>query len=519
MKKILLLFVFIFSQVQAQNLEWEKTDMANALGRATTTDSQGNVITVASGPLNTNSDGIYLRKYAPDGTLLWSTTEPAVQITSSGVLEQSRPVAITTDSQDDIVITGFRFNTNSTSCPLPPCVVPISNKIWKFESSGNLIFNETFDDHGQANDVFTDSNDDIYINGTGLITDTDGDTGFGTILIKVSATGSTVFTDVQDIVGSGNSIDQGVLGFGDNLVTVFNATTFDNKLTAWDQSGNFLWSVDLSSDIDQCKAVVINPATNNTFILSQSFPPNPIITKVDQNGNILFHQSYFFGEQAVPNGLQLLSGNRLAFAATTWSDLGSNSTLYAKVVSTTDGSDVFNASYTLDQNLSRVQDMDHRPNSDSFYIGVNSTTNGGAPASGTLHAYNYLTNDEWHVTYAASNDVRSVAAGTNNAVYLMTQNEWNLAKYNSGLTVGMTERSESSVRVFPNPAEQLLVVQFDHAPFSMISATVYDLLGVRVMSTRMTNERLDISTLPPGIYLLKVDDLKGRQAHAQFVKH
>ena len=127
-----------------------------------------------------------------------------------------------------------------------------------------------------------------------------------------------------------------------------------------------------------------------------------------------------------------VSSDKLAFAGTTWSDLGNDSTLYTKVVNTSDGSSVSDHTYTLPQNLSRIRDLETNASNGTYYIAVNSSNNGGAPASGNLHAYD-LNGNEWHADNLSSS-VRSVAIGQGSEVYVMTDNVWDLYQFNTTLS-------------------------------------------------------------------------------------
>lgn len=518
MKYFTLLFSLLsFSLITAQSINWEKLNIDNALGKATTVDSQGNVITVGAGPMNTNSAGVFMKKYDVNGNLLFESFEPAIQEQASGVLEQARPIEVITDSQDNIIIVGFRFHTDNTICPYPPCIVTRSNKIWKFSPTGQLIFNKTLDDHGRGAFVGIDSNDNIFVNGTGLITDTNNDTEFGTILIKLAPDGTTLFTDVQDVVGTGNSIEMGVMDMGNNFIAVANVTTFDTKLTAWDNSGNLHWTVTLDNSIDVLKDIIVDASTNETYILADSFPPNPIVTKVDSNGNIVYTQNYSLGEQVLSNGLKQINSNQLVFASTSWSDLGNDSTLYTNVINTSDGSVAQNTTYTLAQNLSRVRDLEVHPSNGSYYVGINSTTNGGVPASGTLHAYNINSNNEWHTTYNASNDIRALAVSANNEVYLMTDNQWNLAQFST--TLSQDDFQTENIKLYPNPVQLVLFISSNHNA-ELKNIQIYDVFGKMIWNTNKVENlsSINFSEYQSGVYFVKLNTMHGQTQTRKIIK-
>ena len=62
--------------------------------------------------------------------------------------------------------------------------------------------------------------------------------------------------------------------------------------------------------------------------------------------------------------------------------------------------------------------------------------------------------------------------------------------------------SNSSVIVFPNPANSYIKIKSDN---EIVSAEIYDLTGKTVLRT--TDDSIDVSALPDGFYLLKVNTL------------
>lgn len=77
--------------------------------------------------------------------------------------------------------------------------------------------------------------------------------------------------------------------------------------------------------------------------------------------------------------------------------------------------------------------------------------------------------------------------------------------------VASTEDSATipGLRIYPNPANQL--VRILSTAQTLLTISVFDLSGRLVQQNRVT-ESLDVSSLRPGIYLLRVSDAKGRQS-------
>jgi hypothetical protein len=76
------------------------------------------------------------------------------------------------------------------------------------------------------------------------------------------------------------------------------------------------------------------------------------------------------------------------------------------------------------------------------------------------------------------------------------------------ISAGETDAAEvMDVRLFPNPANQFLTLQFDEETTSEIPVTIFDLEGRETMSTVLpageTSSQLNISSLTSGMYLVK----------------
>lgn len=66
---------------------------------------------------------------------------------------------------------------------------------------------------------------------------------------------------------------------------------------------------------------------------------------------------------------------------------------------------------------------------------------------------------------------------------------------------------EQLVKVYPNPANDFIVVQSE----STVQIELYNINGQQVIDTRLgINERIDISELTSGIYMLKIENLKDK---------
>ncbi|MDC3337650.1 T9SS type A sorting domain-containing protein [Flavobacteriales bacterium] len=82
------------------------------------------------------------------------------------------------------------------------------------------------------------------------------------------------------------------------------------------------------------------------------------------------------------------------------------------------------------------------------------------------------------------------------------------AKFKVGEINVINEQSHQPVKLFPNPANQILYIETDRDGF----LTVYDLSGNIILEKRYTAfEKIDVSQLACGVYQLSLTDLSGEK--------
>ena len=70
-------------------------------------------------------------------------------------------------------------------------------------------------------------------------------------------------------------------------------------------------------------------------------------------------------------------------------------------------------------------------------------------------------------------------------------------------TAGIDAPSLSSIKMHPNPANGVL--KFTRATTELLNVSVYDLLGKQVMPAQTIKSELNISSLNPGMYFIRMD--------------
>lgn len=91
-----------------------------------------------------------------------------------------------------------------------------------------------------------------------------------------------------------------------------------------------------------------------------------------------------------------------------------------------------------------------------------------------------------------------------------------IAAIESGLaaSVGLQETAVKTVGVSPNPTNDVLTV----SGANWTKAVVMDLQGRTLQTVQLNAGKLDVSTLPTGMYILRLNDAAGREGMARFEK-
>ena len=80
--------------------------------------------------------------------------------------------------------------------------------------------------------------------------------------------------------------------------------------------------------------------------------------------------------------------------------------------------------------------------------------------------------------------------------------EWIFKMTKNSDTAGVEDFSSSSVKMYPNPARDVL--NFSSASKKALNVAVYDLLGKQVLRANAIQSELNISSLNPGMYLVNM---------------
>ena len=78
-------------------------------------------------------------------------------------------------------------------------------------------------------------------------------------------------------------------------------------------------------------------------------------------------------------------------------------------------------------------------------------------------------------------------------------------------SVGIAETdNDSSLRIYPNPVQNLLTIESEDANLAAEYVKIYDMLGKEVLERKLSDGKVDVSQLPPGTYILKTGAYIGK---------
>ncbi|MEO1030425.1 MAG: FG-GAP-like repeat-containing protein [Bacteroidota bacterium] len=82
--------------------------------------------------------------------------------------------------------------------------------------------------------------------------------------------------------------------------------------------------------------------------------------------------------------------------------------------------------------------------------------------------------------------------------------------------LSVADETLTNVKLYPNPVNDVLIIQTP-ADLTEKIATVFDITGKRVYNQKLTNNRLDVSSLQGGLYVLRIES-DGKSIRRKFIK-
>ncbi|MDR6967035.1 hypothetical protein J2X31_001035 [Flavobacterium arsenatis] len=84
-------------------------------------------------------------------------------------------------------------------------------------------------------------------------------------------------------------------------------------------------------------------------------------------------------------------------------------------------------------------------------------------------------------------------------------------------TLGVNPSVASKFTVYPNPTKNILNIE--SASFDIKTATVYDITGRVVLTSKVNNQTIDVHSLSTGTYILSLIDAEGKNHIQKFIKN
>jgi len=505
MKRITLIVLIIFlgQNSFSQSVEWEYVN-PNYLtqGKYITKNSQNEIISVGNGgPTTAYNEYINTQKLSPQGNVIWEES------VATGLANNYHSATwVGTDSNDNIFVVGYRFTLSGSN------QVPNAIKVLKYDSNGNLLNNTTIDgvfssgantNLGHRNKAEIDENGNLYVATTGTV---DNITS-GYVLLKFDNNTNLLWSRTKNFTNI--HLVRNMDYNNGRIVLTGKATVsdFDNRLVAWDSSGNELWSTPTTGADQTWGTDVVMDSFGNTFALVQIYDANDALNigliKYDISGNVVFVMTYPLPNQDATSGrLKMLPNGHLVISGTNWSTSGGGK-LYVAEVSTTDGAVVSDGIYTLNQSNNWVYNI-VVATSGNYYVSGMSDNNGGAPAEMFLYAFSTTSGFEWSTTYNNEGVMpMGLVLDSQENIYAVMEITYTVVKFGNGITLSVNDNFNSeSIKLYPNPVKDVLYIKSTNQVFS--NAKVFNIQGQCVLEERIV-DRLDLSQVPTGIYIVQIE--------------
>ena len=82
--------------------------------------------------------------------------------------------------------------------------------------------------------------------------------------------------------------------------------------------------------------------------------------------------------------------------------------------------------------------------------------------------------------------------------------------------LSIEDETLTDLSIYPNPADDILIIKTS-ADLREKIATVFDITGKRVYNQKLLNNRLNVSSLESGVYVLRIES-EGKSIRRKFVK-
>ncbi len=405
-------------------------------------------LSVATLTCEIDNTDIFLARYNDSGVYQW-----AFSVGGKGSSNNEIVKAVTIDSNNDILITGFTPNNSPGYIDFDPSVATATTSVGggiyiaKYNSAGNYIWSKILYTNGplaqEGRFIFTDANNNILLLGK-TMDGTDFDPSASTYYIPglVNYAVSTFYAKYNS---SGTFLWAKGISGGSNVEIT--------KASASSDLSNILCTIDCAGATTDA-----DPSPTGTYTVNTSFANyGKMIQKLDGNANL----QWAYGAKKDYN--------------TTYTD-------------------------NLGNNISNIQDT------------IISYSNSGA-INWKIHADNAMPNntfvlpnsDIYIAGYALGNANCDPFTFTSNALYPNVGSY--ILKWTQGTTNSINkEVNDTEIKLYPNPLNDILNIETTNLKANSI-ITITDVLGKTVLTQPFiyTRESINLSHLQSGVYFITVN--------------
>jgi len=364
--------------------------------------------------------------------------------------------------------------------------------LMKFSPSGSLLWRVVYEadfDGSSTRKCLIDANDNIYVLGIGM-----GPNGMVTRVKKFNTSG----VPVMDYFDAGNGYPINFKFTPDNnLVIVHRSITgIINSYSKISLTGTFLWNSGgiTSSTVGDAAG----DAFGNTYIINGIGSSGSALIKLNPNGTVLWTQNNSINGNRVEVGSDnnpVICGYPAGGFGVAFMKYDSNGNLLWQNL------DADGTGFSLLAHAQMKLD-----NQNAAYLA------GGTMSEMAVCKVNNDGTSAWTIA-TSSGYPNDFDFGTDNSVYVTGGTT---AKINQGaLTNAIFEGSQRTLKVAPNPCENLLELQRND---NFKSFQICDISGRIIKESTFTNPQIDVSALTAGVYYLLVKDNNNTLYQTKFVK-
>jgi hypothetical protein len=531
---IILLLIVVSTFAQAPNWDWARQSNAtsgayNNYSYSSVTDASGNVYIVGSfqyptfilgGISLTNSGGydFFIAKYNPSGIIQWAK--------KAGGTGDEEGMGITIDNLGNLIVTGY-FTSSTVTFGTAPFLTNSNSGtadifLVKYNQSGSVVWAKNAGGAGDEKGLsITSFGTDIYISGSYTAAFTYGTTGFpnagstDVFIAKYDVTGTLLWARY----GGGSSSDSNtgittdnvgnayITGYFYSTSLIFGSTTltkvgtYDIFIAKYTSSGSLSWAkregaigtnycYAISHD-NQGNFLIGGKFTNSNIAFGSSILTGPglFLAKYDTSGTVIWARGALNGDihgiatDTYGNiyATGMYSNSTITFGSTT---LTSPSSTYV---------DIFVVNYTDAGNPLWARNAIGDHTDKALSICVNNL--------GETYISGYFSSP-------------SIVFDTTTLIGISAQEVIFVAKLPS-IYVGIEKTNLlTSFSIYPNPATNSLYFAIKS---SIVMVEVFDLNGKLLLTKKLKNNELDISSLSKGLYFIKVITAEGSEVR-KFIK-